>query len=227
MIVAGPKYDVLLLDFGGVCLLNPVELHHKAESRLGIDAGVLDWLGPIDPDSDPLWREMISGRSITERDYWRQRAIDVGAAANKELEVHEYMTLLYDPPTPDIIRQAASATAIAAKAAGYGVSVFTNDMSAFHGKAWQQNVEFLDLMDHIVDCSDTNILKPDQRSYQRAVEILGVAPSRILFVDDQPRNVQGALDCGLDAMEFDVANADDAWAAVAARLDLPTIATCA
>ncbi|MGI9606679.1 MAG: HAD family phosphatase, partial [Acidimicrobiales bacterium] len=62
-------YDVLLLDFGGVCLLNPVELHERAESMLGLAQGTLDWLGPVDPSTDDLWQQMIAAEGITERDY--------------------------------------------------------------------------------------------------------------------------------------------------------------
>lgn len=213
-------YDVLLLDFGGVCLLNPVELHDRAESRLRIPPGTLDWKGPIDPSTDPLWRQMIDGDGVTERDYWARRAADVGDAAGRSLSLREYMTLLYDPPTPELIRAEATASTASALAAGYGVSVLTNDMRAFHGEAWEAGVDFLQLVDHIVDCSDTGILKPDPRAFERAIEIVGAPADRMLFVDDQPINVEGARSAGLDAVWFDVANATDSWAGIGEILGL-------
>jgi putative hydrolase of the HAD superfamily len=217
---AGRRHDALLLDFGSVCLLNPVELHDLAEQRLGLEPGTLDWFGPIAPDTDPLWREMVAGVGLTEREYWAQRAADVGAAAGRELSLHGYMTMLYDPPGPHIIRPEATDVVRRALAAGYGVSVLTNDMRAFHGPDWEHGVEFFDHIDHIVDCSDTGVLKPDPRAFERAVDIIGIAADRMLFVDDQPLNVEGAGAFGLDAVWFDIANATAAWASIAATLGL-------
>ena len=214
------SYDVLLLDFGGVCLLNPVELHTKAESILNLAPGTFDWLGPIDPSTDPLWQRMVAGDGVTEREYWAIRAKEVGETVGRELTLPEYMTMIYDPPTPELIRPGATATVDAALAAGFGVSVLTNDMRAFHGREWEFGIEFLQTVDHIVDCSDTNILKPDPRAFARAEEIIGVPLSRMLFIDDQPGNVQGAVDAGLDAMWFDIANADESWNDVGRRIGL-------
>ncbi len=214
----GRRHDVLLLDLGGVCLLNPVEMHDRTERRLGLSPGSLDWFGPIAPETDPLWRDMVAGVGLTEREYWAQRAADVGAAAGRDMSLHGYMTLLYDPPDADIIRPEATEVVTQALAAGYGVSVLTNDMRAFHGAHWEHGVEFFEHIDHIVDCSDTGILKPDPRAFERAVDIIGVAAERVLFVDDQPLNVDGALSYGLDAVWFDIANAPAAWASIATTL---------
>lgn len=212
--------DVLLLDFGGVCLLNPVELHEKATTLLGLPSGTFDWLGPIDPDTDPLWQKMIARDGITERDYWAIRAQEVGEAAGREFTVRDYMIMLYEPPTPELIRPEAMATVKAALAAGFGVSILTNDMRAFHGREWEHGIDFLQLVDHIVDCSDTDILKPDPRAFARAEEMTGVSADRMLFIDDQPGNVEGAVSAGLDAVWFDIANARAAWAEVGERLGL-------
>jgi putative hydrolase of the HAD superfamily len=214
------EFDVLLLDFGGVCLLNPVELHHRAEELLGLAPGTFDWLGPIDPSTDELWRRMIAGDGVTERDYWALRAVEVGAAAGQDMDLRAYMIMLYDPPTPEIVRAEALDVTQRALAAGYGVSVLTNDMRAFHGREWETGIELLQTVDHIVDCSDTNILKPDPRAYQRAVEMVGVPADRMLFIDDQPRNVDGAITAGMSGMWFDVSEAVGTWASIATRLGI-------
>ncbi|NNE96149.1 MAG: HAD-IA family hydrolase [Acidimicrobiales bacterium] len=210
-------FDVLLLDFGGVCLLNPVELHGRAEAHFGLEPGALTWLGPVDPSTDFLWRDMIAG-DLTEREYWAQRAAEVGALSGRELSTAGYMSALYDPPSDDLIRPAARATVERALAAGLGVSILTNDMRAFHGREWEHGIDFLAIVDHIVDCSDTDILKPDPRAFARAEEIVGTAASRMLFVDDQPRSVAAAEELGFTAMWFDISDPAAAWHQVAARL---------
>lgn len=215
------RHDVLLLDFGGVCLLNPVEMHDRAESTLGLPPGTFDWMGPVDPSTDPLWQSMIAGGELTEREYWARRAADVGKSAGRELSLRDYMTMLYDPPIADMIRAEATDVVQRALAAGYGVSILTNDMRAFHGREWEAGVDFLLLVDHIIDCSDTDILKPDPRAFQRAVDIIAVPAERILFVDDQPQNVRGAESFGLNAFWFDISRARDAWKDIADLLALP------
>jgi putative hydrolase of the HAD superfamily len=215
--MASGDFDLLLLDFGGVCLVNPVELHAKAELHFGLPPGTFSWLGPVDPSTDELWRQMIAGE-LTEREYWGQRAAEVGATAGQELSVSEYMSLLYDPPSDDLIRPAARQTVERALEAGLGVSILTNDMRAFHGREWENGIEFLSLVDHIVDCSDTDILKPDPRAFARAEEIIGAGGKRVLFVDDQPRSVVGAENVGLAGMWFDIANAEGSWAEVAQHI---------
>ncbi len=213
-------YEVLLLDFGGVCLLNPVELHCRAERVLGLDEGTLDWLGPVAPETDPLWRQMISGNGVTERDYWVIRAKELSDLSGRKVTLRDYMTLLFDPPTPEVVRAEAVDTVELAKEAGYGVSVLTNDMRAFHGREWEHRVDFLKLVDHIVDCSDTGIFKPDRRAFERAVKIIGVPSSQMLFVDDQPINVEAAREAGMQALWFDISQAEESWNEVATLLNL-------
>ena len=115
--VDASRYDVLLLDFGGVCLLNPVELHDTATTRLGLPQGSFSWLGPIDPSTDELWQHMVAGEGLTERDYWAMRAREVGEAAGRDLDTRAYMTLLYEPPAPELVRPEAISTVEAAIAA--------------------------------------------------------------------------------------------------------------
>jgi putative hydrolase of the HAD superfamily len=58
--------------------------------------------------------------------------------------------------------------------------------------------------DVIIDASYTGILKPDRRAYEMCTEALGVAPADCVFVDDQSRNVLGAIDLGWQTVQFDV-----------------------
>ncbi len=214
------SYDILLLDFGGVCLLNPVELHHVTEDQLGLPPGTLRWMGPVDPATDPDWQAMAAGNGVTEREYWERRAAEIGELAGVELTLTAYMRLMFDPPRSELIRPEALAVASRAKAAGLGVSVLSNDLRTFHGRVWEHGVEFLQGVDHIIDCSDTNIFKPDPRAYERAIEIVATSPERVLFIDDQQQNVAGAIGAGLAGRWFDIANAKQAWHEVAATLGL-------
>lgn len=213
------EYDVLLLDFGGVCLLAAVELHHVVESHFGLDPGTFTWMGPLDPEGDELYARSIGEGGISERDYWSMRAAEVGEAAGVALDVRGYMDVAYDAPGDQLIRPEAVDVAARARRSGLGVSVLTNDLRAFHGDAWVARIDFLRDVDHVVDCSHVGFLKPDPRAYRYALDELGdVDPGRILFVDDQPLNVRGAEAMGLSGMWFDISDAAGSWKRVAERL---------
>jgi putative hydrolase of the HAD superfamily len=44
--------------------------------------------------------------------------------------------------------------------------------------------------------------KPDAAIYRRALDILGSAPERTLFIDDRQENVDGAVAAGMKAIRF-------------------------
>lgn len=212
------EVDLLLLDFGGVCLLNPVELHAVAEDALALPRGTLTWMGPVDPSTDEPWVAMTEGRGMSEREYWAFRAAGVGAAAGRSLELRDYMRLLYEPARPELIRPECTRVVAAARAAGVGVAVLTNDMSAFHGPDWATGLAFFDAVDRVFDCSHTGVLKPDPRAYAWVLDDYGIDASRVLFVDDQPGNVAGGAAVGLATHWFDIASAAASWSEVADRI---------
>lgn len=204
----------LLLDFGGVCILSPVELHRHTEKNLGLPERILTWMGPVDPSTDPLWRALLA-EELTERAYWQRRADEVGRLAGRHpFSVEDYFRACFDLPEEVMIRRAATATIAKARAAGRKVGVLTNDLQAFHGKAWVDRLSFFANVDALVDASTTGILKPDPRAYQQALDALGVAAADVLFVDDQPRNVAGARALGIETIHFDIAHPDASWQAV-------------
>lgn len=49
--------------------------------------------------------------------------------------------------------------------------------------------------------------KPEPAMYRRALDILGCAPERVLFIDDREENVAGGLAAGMKAIRFTEADA--------------------
>ena len=64
----------------------------------------------------------------------------------------------------------------------------------------------------MVDGSLTGVLKPDPRSYRLVLDELGVEPAEAVFVDDLPRNVDGALACGLRTVLLDLTDVEGSFA---------------
>lgn len=196
--------QALVLDFGGVITRTLFETHDITEAELGLTPGTLTWRGPFDPGSDPLWKDMQAGR-ISERDYWLARTREVGQLVGENWDRMEtFVTRARGADPASAIRPEAIAAIAAAKAAGCRLAILSNELDLFYGRELRQRVDVLRNFDCIIDATYTGILKPDPRAYALCVEQLGVAADACVFVDDQPRNVEGALRAGMRAVHFDI-----------------------
>jgi putative hydrolase of the HAD superfamily len=209
----------LLLDFGGVISVTLFERHAMSEQALGLPAGTLTWRGPFDPEGDPLWAEMLADR-ISERDYWARRASEVGRLCGEDWDV---LTLLRRTRGPDAnrhIRPEATRTIRRARAAGKRVGILSNELELFYGRDIMDRLDILKEMDSLVDATHTHILKPDPRAYALGCEALGLTAAEVVFVDDQPRNIEGGRRAGLETVQFDVTKPGSSFAEAEARLGL-------
>lgn len=209
----------LVLDFGGPVLLTPFELTERAEQRLGLPAGSLAWRGPFDPGSDAEWRDVAAGR-LSERRYWANRAREFASLTAQPGGIRELIGALYEDSEDVLVREGALALMSDARDAGLPVGILTNDLGAFHPQAWVDALQVLRLADALVDGSQVGILKPDPRIYRMITERLAVEPSDVVFLDDQPVNLAGAIAVGMTAVPVDVAVPDDAFAQARSLLGL-------
>jgi putative hydrolase of the HAD superfamily len=209
----------LLLDFGGVISVTLFERHALSEQALGLPAGTLMWRGPFDPEGDQLWADMLADR-ISERDYWARRASEVGRLCGENWDM---LTLIRRTRGPDAnrhIRPEAVRTIRRAKAAGKRIGILSNELELFYGRDTMDRLDILKEMHSLIDATHTHILKPDPRAYELGCEALGLSPAEVVFVDDQPRNIEGARRAGLDTVYFDVMNPGSSFAEADMRLGL-------
>lgn len=206
-----PSDKALILDFGGVISRTLFETHALSEVALGLPAGALTWQGPFDPESDPLWQAMQADR-ISERDYWLQRTQEVGRLVGEDwTEMQTFVQRARGADVQAVIRPEAVAAIHQAKALGYKLGILSNELDLFYGADFRERLPLLQQFDVIVDATYTQILKPDPRAYQACVQALGVRAENAVFVDDQARNVQGALRCGMLAVQLDVSQPKQAF----------------
>jgi putative hydrolase of the HAD superfamily len=210
----------LVLDYGGVICLTTFERQPLIERRLGLPPGTLRWRGPFDPDNDELWRDMLADR-ISEREYWRLRVAEVGRLIGEEwISPHMMMAPAPNDPIDSTTRPEALAAVRAVRESGRKVGVLSNELELFNGAGFSTRLSILKLMHAIVDATYTGILKPDRRAYQTVAEALGAPIERCLMVDDQPRNIDGALAAGMQAEWFDVTRPAETYARVLTRLGI-------
>ena len=211
----------LVLDYGGVICRTTFERQPQIERKLGLAPGTLRWRGPFDPDNDALWRDMLADR-ITEREYWGLRAAEVGRLVGEEwTDPRMLMGPALKDPIDAATRPEALAAVRAVRDAGLKVGVLSNELDLFNGPGFGASLAIVKLMHGIiVDATYTGILKPDRRAYQAAADALGTPIERCLMVDDQPRNITGALAAGMQAEWFDVTQPAETYARVLARMGI-------
>jgi putative hydrolase of the HAD superfamily len=196
---AAGRLSGLLLDIGGVVHNTGVRMVERLARREPAMRPVIEEIGGIASDRDELWQRMLR-RQVTERDYWAQRAAELGAAVGETWDTRALMDRFYQLPEHEWLCTPTIELMTDAKAAGLRVGALTNDMTAFHGPEWVARQEHLKLFDVIVDASLTGVMKPDPRAFRGGAEALGVPAEQIVFLDDMPWNAEGARQAGMTAV---------------------------
>ena len=201
----------LVLDFGGVISRTLFETHDLSEAALGLPPGTLTWRGPFDPETDALWQAMQADH-ITEREYWMARTRSVGDLVGEEWnDMQTFVQRARGADVEAVIRPEAVAAVHQAKAAGCKLAVLSNELDLFYGASFRERLPLLQLFDVIIDATYTGILKPDRRAYEMCTDALGIAPADCVFVDDQSRNVLGAMRLGWQTVQFDVTHPAESY----------------
>jgi putative hydrolase of the HAD superfamily len=217
--MASSLAEALLLDFGSVITYSAFEIISRAEHRLALPPGTLTWRGPLDPATDPLWVAMQADQ-ISERHYWETRADQVGRLLGRKWAPLDFFRAIRGQNLNEDVRPEIAALVGEARRAGLKLGILTNELELFGGVELSRSLEIIGAMDAVVDATHTHILKPDPRAYAIAVERLGVAAGATVFVDDQKRNVEGALRADLRAVHFDVCDVPRSIEAIRTTLGL-------
>jgi len=192
-------------------LLTPFELRSVGERSMGLPAGTLAWTGPFDPSADEDWRTFQSG-GMTEREYWDRRAEEFHDLTGEPAAMPPFMAHLYSGSEDELVRPQARALIADAKAAGIPVGVLTNDLTAFHDRAWLDRMTVLREFDHMVDGRTDGVMKPDPAAYLLMADRMGVQPSDCVFIDDQPGNLAGAQAVGMQPVHLDPVDPEPGYA---------------
>lgn len=149
---------------------------------------------------------------ITEREYWMARTQSVGRLVGETwTDMQTFVQRARGADVEAVIRPEAVAAVHQAKAAGCKLAVLSNELDLFYGASFRERLPLLQLFDVIIDATYTGILKPDRRAYEMCSQALGLAAADCVFVDDQSRNVLGAMTLGWNTVQFDVTNPADSY----------------
>ena len=186
---SGTGFQVLLLDVGGVIVPEPDPERLTAIGRqLDLPEGALRAL-LYEGDA---WMGISTG-GLGEDEYWRLVA---GRIGRPPLTLHTLLAPIWrsgtaDPAMVDLMRAARSPVRVA---------ILSNDTLGLEARLQAMGVA--DLADPIINSARLGLRKPDPRIYHRALSILGVPATAVLFVDDKPRNTLVARDLGIECVDF-------------------------
>lgn len=108
-----------------------------------------------------------------------------------------------------VVDRESMAIVDAARAAGYGVHLGTNQ--EHHRGRFMRETLGLDesLFGVAVYSCEIGLAKPDPAYFEKAVALIGAEPGTVLFVDDKQANVDGARTAGLAAERWELAEGHD------------------
>jgi putative hydrolase of the HAD superfamily len=207
-----PPFTAVLWDFGGVILSSPFEAFNRYEHEQGLPTDFIRTVNATNPH-DNAWAKL-------ERS-------DIGGREFDELFATESHALGHRVPGADVlallsgdVRPEMVALLDQVKDAGYLTACLTNNVLGDHPDPERAASIGAIMMrfDAVVESSKVGVRKPEPRFYEIACELLGVAPSQCVFLDDLGINLKPAAAMGMSTIK--VLNADQAIADLTRLLQL-------
>lgn len=204
------RIDAVIFDWGGVLIDNPAPLLLEGfAAALGV---ARERLAPV------LARhgQAFQRGGCAEDRFWAQVCAELGVGGPAEPSLWgRVFREAYRPRAgmwllAGALRNAGVKTALLSNTEPPGVEYFH-----------QRHQSPFDVL--VFSCRE-GCCKPEPRIYGIALERLGTAAQRTLFIDDNPQYVQGARQCGLEAVVF--TDEPALRAALAAMNALPAEARC-
>ena len=202
------EFEAVMWDFGGVFSPSPFSTIQALGREKGHDPDhFFDAIfGPYDADTDHPWHRLERG----ELDFVAARDAIIALGRDRGMEV-DPVELFMRMGEGGGMRAEVIGLATRVKARGYRTAIVTNNAREFRER-WTTSVPLAEICHEVVDSSEVGVRKPDARIYELALERLGVSdPSRAIFVDDFPANVEAARALGMRG----VLMADDFQPAIA------------
>jgi len=200
--------DVVVFDMDGVIRHWTGDAMRRFEEEHDLEPGAVGAAA----FSAPLYEQAMTGELTAEE--WAARIGERLAEEHPHVDVDACSTMWL--ATEWRVDEEVVAIARALQAAGQRTAIFSNASTRLEQDLSTMGVA--ELFHHVANSSRIGLAKPDVAAFDHVAAELGVAPERLLFVDDRDDNVRGALDAGWHAVRMrDAAGLGD----VLRRLGVP------
>ena len=180
------RVDVLLFDLGGVI----VEL-----------AGLPVWTRWTGHDEAESWTRWLRSPAVRRFESGRASATEFAEDVVREFEL---------PVAPEVFLAEferwptgpypGALELLAGLAPRFRLACLTNTNS-LHWPRFLADMGLRDAFDQHFASHELGAMKPDREIFELVLEALGCRPERVLFLDDNAVNVDGARDAGLEACQ--------------------------
>jgi putative hydrolase of the HAD superfamily len=184
-------FDVVLFDIGGVILTNSWDVKERAQTAAHFHLDV----------------EKLQSRHTEIVELWERGGVTMSTYLDvavfyepRSFTRDEFIACMLSQSKllPDGAMKVLSEIAASGK---YLVGALNNEareLNEYRFKAFGLR----DCFDVVLTSCYLGLRKPDAAMYQRAIDIVGKRPERILFIDDRPENVAGAEAAGLVSIRY-------------------------
>jgi putative hydrolase of the HAD superfamily len=191
--------EAVIWDFGGVFTSSPFEAFNRYEAERGLPTDFIRRVNATDPDHN-AW-------ALFERN-------EIDAARFDALFAEESTRLGHRVPGREVLPllngvvRPAMVEALKLCKTRYKVGCITNNVASEHspGQDAPQRLagamgQILPLFDAVIESSKAGVRKPDPQIYLMMCELLGVAPSSCVYLDDLGVNCKPAAALGMVAIK--------------------------
>jgi len=179
----------VLWDFGGVLTSSPFEAYAAYERERGLPAGFIRGINATNPDTN-AWASLERGHLGMEAFVLRFEAEALAAGAT--LDARALLGTLGGELRPAMVE------AVRRCHQRLKTGLLTNNFIAADEAAGESAyAPVLEHFDVVVESSRAGMRKPDPDFYRTACELLGVAPSEAVFLDDLGVNLKPAREMGM------------------------------
>jgi len=189
-------FDVILFDVGGVLLTNGWDHGERAAAveRFGLDAA--DFEARHLAAYDAWERSAITGKVyLNETVFYEPREFSRGDFFSFMLA----QSKLLPDGALEILKELSASNR-------YLLGALNNEARETNDYRFQK-FELRRYFKVALSSCYVGLRKPDLAMYRRALDILGSAPERTLFIDDRQENVDGAVEARIKAIRFTGAEA--------------------
>lgn len=182
--------QAIIFDIGGVLVRTEDPLpRRQLEQRLGLPAGRAEALVLNSEGGLAAQRGACS-----EEENWRrvQRELGLSDALLAEFRRDFWAGDRLDAALVDYVRQLHGP---------YQTAIISNALPGLLALLTGK-YPIAGCFDVIIGSGDVGVMKPDPAIYRLALSQLGREPGEAIFIDDAPRNVEGALAVGMHAIRY-------------------------
>jgi putative hydrolase of the HAD superfamily len=179
----------VLFDFGGVFTDSPFDAFNAYATKIGAsDDQVTDIVfGGYAVDSDHPWHRVERGEITLEKA--RNDILSLGREQGLEVDIWDVFMAMAE--NGGGLREELVDYVGTIREAGLATGIITNNVAEFR-EHWRGMLPVDELFDFVVDSSEVGMRKPNPAIFRKALEIGGLAPEHVIFLDDFEGNIIAA-----------------------------------